>query len=75
MIMPGPAIEVPQELARATVPDPVAVWGDIVSAQDFRAYPFTTDEPPTWDELLNIVRRTIRNGINAELRDAQENFG
>ena len=75
MIMPGPAIEVPQELARATLPDPVAVWSDIVSAQDFRSYPFTADEPPTWDEFLNIVRRTIRNSINAELRDAQGNFG
>ena len=75
MIMPGPANEVPQEVARAVVPDPVAVWGDIVSAQDFRSYPFTTEEPPTWDEFLNIVRRTIRNSINAELRDAQGNFG
>ena len=75
MITAGPAIEVPQELARATVPDPVVVWSELVSAQDFRSYPFTTDEPPTWDELLNILRRNIRNSINAELRDAQANFG
>ena len=46
-----------------------------MSAQDLRSYPFTTDEPPTWDEFLNIVRRTIHNGMNAELRDAQGNFG
>ena len=67
MIMPGPAIKVPQELARATVPDLVALWSNIVSAQDFQSYPFTADEPPTWDEFLDIVRRTIRNSINAEL--------
>ena len=48
IIMPGPAIEVPQELTWASVPDPVAVWGDIVLAQDFRFCPFTTDKPPTW---------------------------
>ena len=53
MITAGPAIEVPQELARTTVPDPVVVWSELVSAQDFRSYPFTTDEPPTWDDLLN----------------------
>ena len=75
MITAGPAIEVPQELARATVPDPVVVWSELMSAQDFRSYPFTTDEPPTWDELLNILKRNIRNSINAELRDAQANFG
>ena len=46
-----------------------------MSAQDFRSYPFTTDEPQTWDELLNILKRNIRNSINAELRDAQANFG
>ena len=74
MITAGPAIEVPQALARATLPDPVVVWSELVSAQDFRAYPFTTDEPPTWDELLNILRRNNRNRINAELRDAQANF-
>ena len=74
-IMSGLAIEVPQELARATVPYPVAVLSDIVLAQDFRSYPFTADERPTWDEFLNIVRGTIRNSINAELRDAQGNFG
>ena len=46
-----------------------------MSVQDFRSYPLTTDEPPTWDELLNIFRRNIRNSINAELRDAPANFG
>ena len=75
MITAGLAIEVPQELARTTVPDPVVVWSELVSAQDFRSYPFTTDEPQTWDELLNILKRNIRNSINAELRDAQANFG
>ena len=75
MITAGPAIEVPQELARATVPGPVVVWSELMSAQDFRSYPFTTDEPPTWDQLLKILRRNIRNSINAELRDAQANFG
>ena len=35
MITAGPAIEVPHELARATVPDPVDVWSELVSAQDF----------------------------------------
>ena len=75
MITAGPAIEVPQKLARATVPDPVIMWSELVSVPDFRSYPFTTDEPPTWDELLNIPRRNIRNSINAELRDAQANFG
>ena len=75
MITAGPAIKVPQELARATVPDPVVVCSELVSAQDFRSYPFTTDEPPTWDELLNILRRNIRNSINADPRDAQANYG
>ena len=75
MITARPAIEVPQELARALVPDLVVVWSELVLAQDFRSYPFTTDEPPNWDELLNILRRNIRNSINAELRDAQANFG
>ena len=30
MITAGPAIEVSQELARATVPDPVVVWSELV---------------------------------------------
>ena len=64
MIKSRPLPDVPDELRLVRVPDPYMVWTSMVLGHNLIPYPFSIENPPTWDEIPRVIQRAICLNIN-----------
>ena len=55
--------------------DPYMVWTSRLLGHTQTPYPFSIENPPTWEEFIRVIQRAICSHINEELGDAKRQIG